>query len=272
MRLPETFEARGRRTGCRQRLSREAPAPDRNGSVTRTRSSTSNPTSTSSCRLSRPSATVLQNHTVATETTVTMARTRLTVNHWAFVLNTFPSNVPPRHHASIANTAAQPKVRARGQGQNQGQFQRVAGGFGIGTGGRQGHHPSLRVEEQDGQARHEPHRASTARTLRLLGRATTLKDPPGKPHEINRSRGSQVGRTRARHNSRAGTQLRHPHLPMKRLLFTVALTAVLLLPPAPSAADARFTPLSTPGIVAIMRHADAPGAGDSAMFALDDCA
>ena len=58
---------------------------------------------------------------------------------------------------------------------------------------------------------------------------------------------------------------------MKRLLLTVALTAALLLPPAPSAADARFTPLSAPGIVAIMRHADAPGAGDSARFALDDC-
>ena len=58
---------------------------------------------------------------------------------------------------------------------------------------------------------------------------------------------------------------------MKRLLLAVALTAALLLPPAPSTADARFTPLSAPGIVAIMRHADAPGAGDSASFALDDC-
>ena len=57
---------------------------------------------------------------------------------------------------------------------------------------------------------------------------------------------------------------------MKRLLLSVALTAALLLPPAPSA-DARFTQLSAPGIVAIMRHADAPGAGDSASFALDDC-
>ena len=58
---------------------------------------------------------------------------------------------------------------------------------------------------------------------------------------------------------------------MKRLLLAVALTAALLLPPAPSAAEARFARLSSPGIVAIMRHADAPGAGDSAMFALDDC-
>ena len=58
---------------------------------------------------------------------------------------------------------------------------------------------------------------------------------------------------------------------MMRLLLTVALTAALLLPPAPSAADARFTSLSAPGIVAIMRHADAPGTGDSASIALDDC-
>ena len=58
---------------------------------------------------------------------------------------------------------------------------------------------------------------------------------------------------------------------MKRLLLAVALTAALLLPPAPSAADARFARLSTPGIVAIMRHADAPGTGDSTMFVLDDC-
>jgi len=58
---------------------------------------------------------------------------------------------------------------------------------------------------------------------------------------------------------------------MKRLLLAVALTTALLLPPAPSAADARFAPLSAPGIVAIMRHADAPGTGDSARFALDDC-
>ena len=58
---------------------------------------------------------------------------------------------------------------------------------------------------------------------------------------------------------------------MKRLFLTVALIAALPHPPAPAAADARFARLSAPGIVAIMRHADAPGAGDSAKFALDDC-
>ena len=49
---------------------------------------------------------------------------------------------------------------------------------------------------------------------------------------------------------------------MIRLLLTVALTTALLLPPAPTAADARF---------AIMRHAHAPGTGDPTRFALDDC-
>ena len=43
-------------TAGRNYCPAEAPTPDRNGSATRTRSSTSNPTSTSSCRLSRPSA------------------------------------------------------------------------------------------------------------------------------------------------------------------------------------------------------------------------
>ena len=63
-----------------------------------------------------------------------------------------------------------------------------------------------------------------------------------------------------------------PNVPMTRLLLPVALLAALVLPPAPTAADVRFARLSEPGVVAIMRHALAPGAGDSATFALDDCA
>ena len=58
---------------------------------------------------------------------------------------------------------------------------------------------------------------------------------------------------------------------MIRLLLAVALIPALLLPPAPTAADARFAALSRPGIVAIVRHAHAPGTGDPAGFALDDC-
>ena len=58
---------------------------------------------------------------------------------------------------------------------------------------------------------------------------------------------------------------------MVRLLLAVALIAALLLPPAPTAADERFARLSRPGIVAIVRHAHAPGTGDSTRFALDDC-
>ena len=58
---------------------------------------------------------------------------------------------------------------------------------------------------------------------------------------------------------------------MIRLLLAAALATGLLLPPAPTSADARFAPLSRPGIVAIVRHAHAPGTGDSAAFALDDC-
>ena len=45
----------------------------------------------------------------------------------------------------------------------------------------------------------------------------------------------------------------------------------LLSLPLPTAADARFARLSEPGIVAILRHAFAPGTGDPANFALDDC-
>ena len=58
---------------------------------------------------------------------------------------------------------------------------------------------------------------------------------------------------------------------MIRLLLAVALIPALLLLPAPTAADARFAALSRPGIVAIVRHAHAPGTGDPAGFALDDC-
>lgn len=58
---------------------------------------------------------------------------------------------------------------------------------------------------------------------------------------------------------------------MIRLLLAVALTTALLLPPAPTAAGARFARLSRPRIVAIVRHAHAPGTGDPTRFALDDC-
>ena len=47
--------------------------------------------------------------------------------------------------------------------------------------------------------------------------------------------------------------------------------ATLFLPLAPTAADTRFARLSQPGIVVIVRHAHAPGAGDSTRFMLDDC-
>lgn len=59
---------------------------------------------------------------------------------------------------------------------------------------------------------------------------------------------------------------------MTRLLILFAFIAAFGLPPAPTAADQRFARLSEPGIVAIMRHALAPGSGDTASFALDDCA
>ena len=55
-------------------------------------------------------------------------------------------------------------------------------------------------------------------------------------------------------------------------LLTAALAAALLLLPAPATADTRFAGLSEPGIVAIMRHALAPGTGDPESFALGDCA
>ena len=62
------------------------------------------------------------------------------------------------------------------------------------------------------------------------------------------------------------------HLSMTRLLFAIALMAAFFLSPVSTAADERFARLSEPGIVAIMRHAYAPGTGDTANFSLDDCA
>ena len=67
-------------------------------------------------------------------------------------------------------------------------------------------------------------------------------------------------------------QPRFFHLTMTRLIPLLALVAAFGLPPATTAADQRFARLSEPGIVAIMRHALAPGSGDSASFTLDDCA
>ena len=61
-------------------------------------------------------------------------------------------------------------------------------------------------------------------------------------------------------------------LAMTRLLLLSALVAVFGLPSVPAAADQRFARLSEPGIVAVMRHARAPGTGDTASFTLDDCA
>lgn len=59
---------------------------------------------------------------------------------------------------------------------------------------------------------------------------------------------------------------------MTRLLILFAFIAAFGLPPAPTAADQRFARLTEPGIVAVMRHALAPGSGDSAAFTHDDCA
>ena len=59
---------------------------------------------------------------------------------------------------------------------------------------------------------------------------------------------------------------------MAPLLPAVALFAALYLSPSPTAADVRFARLAQPGIVAIVRHAQAPGTGDPARFTLDDCA
>ena len=65
--------------------------------------------------------------------------------------------------------------------------------------------------------------------------------------------------------------LRLTQPPMTRLLLTAALVAAFFLSPLPTAADARFARLSEPGIVAILRHAFAPGTGDPASFKLNDC-
>ena len=58
---------------------------------------------------------------------------------------------------------------------------------------------------------------------------------------------------------------------MTRLLLAAALVAAFLLSPLPTAADARFARLSEPGVVAILRHAFAPGTEDPATSAHDDC-
>ena len=62
-----------------------------------------------------------------------------------------------------------------------------------------------------------------------------------------------------------------PHLLVTRLIPAIALMAALFLPPGPTAADTRFARLAQPGIVAIVRHAHAPGTGDSTKLRLDDC-
>ena len=66
--------------------------------------------------------------------------------------------------------------------------------------------------------------------------------------------------------------LRFSYLSVTRRLFLIALLAAVFLPPAPTAADPRFAPLSKRGVVAIVRHARATGTGDPASFTLDDCA
>ena len=59
---------------------------------------------------------------------------------------------------------------------------------------------------------------------------------------------------------------------LTRLLPAAALLAVLVSASPPATADTPLARLSEPGVVAIMRHALAPGSGDSASFALGDCA
>ena len=61
------------------------------------------------------------------------------------------------------------------------------------------------------------------------------------------------------------------HLRVTRLIPAITLMAALFLPPGPTAADTRFARLAQPGIVAIVRHAHAPGTGDSTKLRLDDC-
>ena len=72
-------------------------------------------------------------------------------------------------------------------------------------------------------------------------------------------------------STRLQLPLRLTQLPMTRLLLAAALVAAFFFFPLPTAADARFSRLSEPGIVAILRHAVAPGTGDPATFRLDDC-
>ena len=62
-----------------------------------------------------------------------------------------------------------------------------------------------------------------------------------------------------------------PHLLVTRLIPAIALIAALFLPLPPTAADTRFARLAQPGIVTIVRHAHAPGTGDSTKLSLDDC-
>lgn len=73
-----------------------------------------------------------------------------------------------------------------------------------------------------------------------------------------------VGSLASRALALCDTRLPHRlvHLQTTRLLLAVALMGVLLLPPAMTAADARFGRLSQPGIVAVVRHAHAPGTGE----------
>ncbi len=59
---------------------------------------------------------------------------------------------------------------------------------------------------------------------------------------------------------------------LTRLLPAAALLAALVSAPPPAAADTGLARLYEPGTVAVMRHASAPGFGDPASFALDDCA
>lgn len=60
---------------------------------------------------------------------------------------------------------------------------------------------------------------------------------------------------------------------LRLLLVTIALVSCALAVLAvPSQADERFAPLADRHIVAIMRHALAPGTSDPTGFRLDDCA
>ena len=63
---------------------------------------------------------------------------------------------------------------------------------------------------------------------------------------------------------------KRPYLRVTRLIPAIALMAALFLPPGPTAADTRFARLAQPGIVAIVRHAHAPGTGDSTKLRRDD--